>query len=59
MSQMTRPAILDAILPLNCPQHAPQRLQWLVNLGYRMTTSAPLGYPTVENKIEHLLRSTI
>jgi hypothetical protein len=55
MNQMTRQEILDAILPLNDPQSAPQRLQWLINLGYQMTISARRGYPTVENKIEHLV----
>lgn len=52
---MTRQEILDAILPLNDPQNAAGRLQWLIDLGYQMTVSARAGYPTVENKIEHLV----
>jgi hypothetical protein len=52
---MTRQEILDAILPLNDPQNAARRLQWLIDLGYQMTISARAGYPTVENKIEHLV----
>jgi len=55
MNQMTRQEILDAILPLNDPQNAGRRLQWLIDLGYQMTISARAGYPTVENKIEHLV----
>jgi hypothetical protein len=55
MNQMTRQEILDAILPLNESENAPRRLQWLINLGYQMTISARAGYPTVENKIEHLV----
>lgn len=55
MKQMTRQEILDAILPLNEPENAPRRLQWLINLGYQMTIAARGGYPTVENKIEHLV----
>ena len=55
MNQMTRQEILDALLPLNDPQRTSQRLQWLINLGYQMTISARGGYPTVENKIEHLV----
>jgi len=55
MNRMTRQEILNAILPLNDPENAPQRLQWLINLGYQMTISARGGYPTVENKIEHLV----
>jgi hypothetical protein len=55
MNQMTRQEILNAISPLNDPQNAPQRLQWLINLGYQMTVSARSGYPTVEDKIEHLV----
>jgi hypothetical protein len=55
MNQMTRQEILDAISPLNEPQNAPRRLQWLIELGYQMTISARGGYPTVENKIEHLV----
>lgn len=55
MNQMTRQEILDAILPLNEPDNAARRLQWLINLGYQMTISARAGYPTVENKIEHLV----
>ena len=52
---MTRQEILDAILPLNDPQNAARRLQWLIDLGYQMTISARAGYPTVKNKIEHLV----
>lgn len=55
MNQMTRQEILDAILPLNGPQNASRRLQWLIDLGYQMTVSARNGYPTLENKIEHLV----
>jgi len=55
MNQMTRQEILDAILPLNEPENGSRRLQWLINLGYQMTISARAGYPTVENKIEHLV----
>jgi hypothetical protein len=55
MNQMTRQQILDAILPLNGPENALRRLQWLIDLGYQMTISARAGYPTVENKIEHLV----
>jgi hypothetical protein len=55
MNEMTRQEILDAILPLNDPQNAPRRIQWLINLGYQMTISARGGYPTVQNKIEHLV----
>jgi len=55
MNQMTRQEILDAILPLNDPQNAPRRLQWLINLGSQMTISARGGYPTVQNNIEHLV----
>ncbi len=55
MNQMTRQEILDAILPLNDPQNAPRRLQWLMDLGYQMTISARAGYPAVGNKIEHLV----
>jgi hypothetical protein len=52
---MTRQEILSAILPLNDPENAPRRLQWLINLGYQMTISARDGYPRVQNKIEHLV----
>jgi hypothetical protein len=55
MNQMTRQEILDAILPFNEPENAARRLQWLLDLGSRMTISARAGYPTVENKIEHLV----
>ena len=55
MNQMTRQEILNAILPLNDPQNAPRRLQWLINFGYQMTISARGGYPRVDNKIEHLV----
>lgn len=55
MNQMTRQEILDVILPLNEPQNAARRLQWLIDLGYQMTISARAGYPTVESKIEHLV----
>jgi len=55
MNQMSRQEILDAVLPLNDPQNAARRLQWLIGLGYQMTISARAGYPTVENKIEHLV----
>ena len=55
MNQMTRQEILDAILPLNEPENAQRRLQSLINLGSQMTISARGGYPTVENKIEHLV----
>ena len=55
MNQMTRQEILDAILPLNAPENAARRLQWLIDLGYEMTISARAGYPTVDNKIEHLV----
>ena len=55
MNQMTRQEVLDAILPLNDPQNADRRLQWLIDLGYQMTICARAGYPTVENKIEHLV----
>ena len=55
MNEMSRQEILDAILPLNDPKNGPRRLQWLINLGYQMTISARAGYPTVENKIEHLV----
>jgi hypothetical protein len=55
VNQMTRQEILDAILPLNDPENAARRLQWLINLGYQMTISARAGYPTVGNKIEHLV----
>jgi hypothetical protein len=55
MNEMTRQEILDAILPLNDPQNAPRRIQWLINLGYQMTVSARNGYPTVQNNIEHLV----
>ena len=55
MNKMTRQEILDAILPLNGPQNVQRRLQWLIELGYHMTVSARVGYPTVENKIEHLV----
>ena len=48
MNQMTRQEILDAILPLNDPQNAPRRLQWLINLGYQMTVSVRGGYPKVQ-----------
>jgi hypothetical protein len=53
MDKMTRQEILDAILPLNGPENAHRRLQWLIRLGYNMTISARAGYPTVQNKIEH------
>jgi hypothetical protein len=52
---MTRQEILDAISPLNEPRNAGRRLQWLIDLGYQMTVSARAGYPTVQNKIEHLV----
>ena len=52
---MTRQEILDAILPLNETQNAARRLQWLIELDSQMTVSARVGYPTVENKIEHLV----
>lgn len=52
---MTRQEILDAILPLNGQQNTARRLQWLINLGYQLTISARGGYPTVDNKIEHLV----
>lgn len=52
---MTRQEILDAILPLNGQQNTDRRLQWLINLGYQLTISARGGYPTVDNKIEHLV----
>lgn len=55
MNKMSRQEILDAILPLNGPQNAHRRLQWLIELGYNMTISARAGYPTVDNKIEHLV----
>jgi len=55
MNQMTRQEILDVILPLNDPKNVDRRLQWLIDLGYHMTISARAGYPTVENKIEHLV----
>jgi hypothetical protein len=55
VNQMTRQEILDAILPLNDPQNAPRRRQWLLRLGYEMTVSARAGYPAVGNKIEHLV----
>jgi len=55
MNKMTRQEILDAIQPLNGPQNAHLRLQWLIKLGYEMTVSARAGYPMVENKIEHLV----
>jgi len=55
MNQMSRQEILDAILPLNDPQNAARRLQWLIDLGYQMTISARAGYPTVGNEIEHLV----
>src|SRR5215469_2976230 len=55
MNKMNRQEILDAILPLNGPQNVHRRLQWLIELGYNMTVSARTGYPTVENKIEHLV----
>jgi hypothetical protein len=55
MNPMTRQEILDAILPLDEPQNAPRRLQWLMDLGSRMTISARGGYPAVGNKIEHLV----
>jgi hypothetical protein len=32
-----------------------QRLQWFIKLGYQMTVCARVGYPTVENKIKHLV----
>ena len=52
---MTRLEILDAILPRNDPENAARRLKWLINLGYQMTISARADYPTVENKVEHLV----
>jgi hypothetical protein len=52
---MTRQEILDAILPLNGPENTTRRLQWLIRLGYEITISARGGYPTVQNKIEHLV----
>ena len=55
MNQMSREEILDAILPLNDPQNAPRRLEWLIDLGYQMTISARAGYPAVGNKIEHVV----
>jgi hypothetical protein len=55
MNQMPRQQILDAVSPLNGPANALRRLQWLIDLGYQMTISARAGYPTVENKIEHLV----
>ena len=55
MNQMTPQEILDAILPLNDPQNAPRRREWLLHLGYQMTVSARAGYPAVGNKIEHLV----
>ena len=55
MNKMTRQEILDAIQPLNGPQNAHLRLQWLIKLGYEMTVAARAGYPAVENKIEHLV----
>jgi hypothetical protein len=55
MNQMTRQEILNAILPLNDPQNASRRLEWLINLGYQMTISARGGYPLVQNKIQHLV----
>jgi hypothetical protein len=55
MNQMTPQEILNAILPLNELENGPRRLHWLINLGYQMTISARAGYPTVENKIEHLV----
>ena len=55
MNQMTRQEILDAMSPLNDPENAARRLQWLIGLGYQMTISARVGYPTEENKIEHLV----
>ena len=41
----------------NDPQNTPQRLQWLINLGYQMTISARGGYPTVDNNMAHLVAS--
>ena len=55
MNQMTRQEIPDAIVPLNDPQNASRRLQWLINLGYQMTVSARGGYPKVQNNMEHLV----
>jgi hypothetical protein len=40
MNQMTRQEILDAILPLNDPQNAARRLQWLIDLGYQYAVAA-------------------
>lgn len=48
MNPVTRQEILNAILPLNDPENVPQRLQWLINLGYQMTISARGGYPTIQ-----------
>jgi hypothetical protein len=55
MNQMTRQEILEAILPLNDPANESRRLNWLTALGYQMTVSARIGYPTVKNNIKHLV----
>jgi len=55
MNQMTRQEILDAILPLNGPENTARRLQWLIDLGFYMTVSARVGYPAMQNKIEHFV----
>jgi hypothetical protein len=55
MNQLTQREVLDAILPLNDQHNAAKRIQWLIDLGYQMTVSARVGYPAVENKIEHLV----
>jgi hypothetical protein len=55
MNKMTRQEILDSIQPINGPQNTHLRLQWLIRLGYEMTVGARAGYPTVGNKIEHLV----
>ena len=55
MNQMTRQEILDAIQPLNDPLNEARRFEWLTTLGYQMTISARVGYPTLENRIEHLV----
>jgi hypothetical protein len=52
---MNRSEILDLVSPLNEPSNEALRLRWLTELGFQMTISARAGYPTVENRIQHLV----
>jgi hypothetical protein len=52
---MNQQEILDHILPLNEPLNENRRFGWLTELGFQLTISARIGYPTMENNIKHLV----